>query len=82
MTDLPSRAPAEGQRRRVPGREPMTDLGPIVTLADPARPGARLRLTSQDESGPVPPVAVDHMDAAYAASSPAIPSGTGRSSTC
>lgn len=82
MTDLPSRAPAESQEfwRRVLGWEPMIDLGWIVTLADPAWPGVRLSLISHDESTPVRPavsVEVDHMDAAYAAASLAIPDGDG-----
>jgi len=82
MTDLPSRAPAESQkfRRRVLGWEPVTDLGWIVTLADPAWPGVPLSLISDDESVPVLPsvsVEVNHVDAAYAASSPATPDGDG-----
>jgi hypothetical protein len=82
MTDLPSRAPAESQEfcRRVLGWEPVIDLGWIVTLADPAWPGVQLSLISHDESAPVLPavsVEVDHMNAAYAASSPATFDGDG-----
>ena len=42
LTDLPSRAPAESQEfyRRVLGLEPVMDLGWIVNLADPVRPGS------------------------------------------
>ena len=54
MTDLPSRAPAGRQEfyRRVVGSEPVMDLGWIVSLADPVRPGVRLSLFSHDESAP------------------------------
>jgi hypothetical protein len=48
MTDLPSRAPAESQEfyRRIVGLEPVMDLGWIVSVADPVRPGVRLSLLS------------------------------------
>jgi hypothetical protein len=86
MTDLPSRAPAESQEfyRRVVGLEPVMDLGWIVSLADPVRPGARLSLLSHDESAPVLPALCPSSSTtrrpAYVASSPA--TRTVRSSTC
>ncbi len=86
MTDLPSRAPAESQEfyRRVLGLEPVMDLGWIVSLADPVRPGVRLSLLSHDESAPVLPAVCPSRSTtwrqAYAASSPA--TRTVRSSTC
>ncbi|MCH6162557.1 hypothetical protein [Streptomyces marispadix] len=43
-------APAESHEFHRPGREPMTDLGWIVTLAQPAWPGAEFGLMSHDES--------------------------------
>lgn len=82
MTDPPGRAPAESRElcRRVPGRVPVIDPGWVVTLADPARPGARRNLIGRHEPACVPPAAsfgVDRMDAPYTASPPATPGGDG-----
>lgn len=66
MTDSPSRAPAESQEFHRPGQEPVIDLGWIVFLADPARPGVEFSLMSHDESASVLPavsVEVDDVDA-------------------
>jgi catechol 2,3-dioxygenase-like lactoylglutathione lyase family enzyme len=54
---------------RVLGLEPVMDHGWIVTLADPARPGAQMSLLTHDETAPVVPavsVQVDDVDTAYA----------------
>ena len=52
------------------GFEVVMDLGWIVTLADPDRPGVQLSLMTQDATAPVVPVAsieVEDVDAAYRA---------------
>ncbi|MGE4427390.1 MAG: VOC family protein [Solirubrobacteraceae bacterium] len=54
----------------VVGLEVVMDLGWIVTLADPRQPKVQISLTTEDETGPVVPVAsieVDDVDAAYRA---------------
>lgn len=56
--------------RDVLGLQPVMDLGWIVTLADPQRPGSQLSLITHDATGPVNPAVslqVDDVDAAYAA---------------
>jgi catechol 2,3-dioxygenase-like lactoylglutathione lyase family enzyme len=55
---------------RVLGLEPVMDHGWIVTLADPAQPGAQISLVTHDATAPVVPalsVQVQDVDAAYAA---------------
>jgi catechol 2,3-dioxygenase-like lactoylglutathione lyase family enzyme len=55
---------------RVLGLEPVMDHGWIVTLADPAQPGAQISLVTHDMTAPVVPavsVQVQDVDAAYAA---------------
>ncbi|SDC12745.1 VOC family protein [Actinokineospora iranica] len=52
------------------GLRVVMDLGWIVTLADPDRPGVQVSLMTHDATAPVTPAAsveVDDVDAAYAA---------------
>ena len=72
VPDLTTQVLQEDTRfyRRVLGLEPIMDLGWIVTLADPAKPGAQLSLMTHDATAPVAPdvsVQVDDVDRAYAA---------------
>ncbi|WP_380169623.1 VOC family protein [Jannaschia sp. R86511] len=52
------------------GLEPVMNLGWIVTLADPSRPGTQISVMTHDETAPVVPsvsVQVDDVDAVYEA---------------
>lgn len=52
------------------GLQPVMDHGWIVTMADPAQPGAQISLMTHDASAPVIPdasVQVDDVDACHAA---------------
>ena len=71
VPDLTTQVLQEDERfyRRVLGLEPIMDHGWIVTLADPANPGAQLSLMTHDATAPVVPdvsVQVDDVDRAYA----------------
>jgi catechol 2,3-dioxygenase-like lactoylglutathione lyase family enzyme len=72
VADLASRSPAEAARfyTDVLGLVPVMDLGWIVTLADPQRPGSQLSLLTHDRTASLVPdvsIEVDDVDAAHAA---------------
>jgi|SRR3954454_2390259 catechol 2,3-dioxygenase-like lactoylglutathione lyase family enzyme len=72
VPDLASRSPEAAKvfYGDVLGLRPVMDLGWIVTLADPDRPGAQISLMTRDATAPVVPVAsveVDDVDACHAA---------------
>ncbi len=72
VPDLATRSlpAAEDFYRAVFGFQVVMDLGWIITLADPGRPGVQVSLMSHDETAPVIPdvsIQVDDVDACHEA---------------